>query len=74
MSAARIVITLDRELLRMLDEWVRQGRDLSRSSAIEEALREKLMRRAWFAQALGKLDRRFERALADHSFVNETFD
>ncbi len=73
MPAAKIAITLDRELLREVDEGVRGGLFRNRSRAIEQAVREKLERqrkRRVLAEAR-KLNPREERALAEEGMTGE---
>jgi metal-responsive CopG/Arc/MetJ family transcriptional regulator len=67
MSAAKIAITLDEELLYRLDDLVASRQFASRSSAVQEAVREKLARldRTRLARESKKLDPRFERDLAE---------
>jgi Arc/MetJ-type ribon-helix-helix transcriptional regulator len=75
MGAAKVAITLDERLLRIVDRWVKQGRYPNRSKAIQAALREKTERwqRTRLAEELGKLDRKEERALADEKLAGETW-
>lgn len=75
MSATKVAITVDRELLRVVDRWVAQGRYPSRSQAIQAAVREKLERwnRVRLAEEAAKLDPKEERALAEETFVGETW-
>ena len=67
MGAAKVAITLDERLLRMVDGWVKQGRYPNRSQAIQAALREKMKRwkRTRLGEELANLDRKEEQALAD---------
>jgi Arc/MetJ-type ribon-helix-helix transcriptional regulator len=73
MSTAKVAITLDEQLLRTVDRWVKQGRYPNRSQAIAAALREKLERwgRTRLAEELNKLDREEERSLADERLAGE---
>lgn len=75
MGAATIAITLDEQLLRMVDRWVKQGRYANRSQAIRAALREKAERwkRTRLAEELAKLDVKEERALAEERLSGETW-
>ena len=75
MSTAKVAITLDEQLLRTVDRWVKQGRYPNRSRAISAALREKLDRweRTRLAEELNKLDREEERSLADERLAGETW-
>ena len=67
MSAAKIAITLDEELVTRLDELVAQNHFASRSRAVQEAVREKLERldRTRLVRECAKLDPQFERQLAE---------
>ncbi len=75
MGAAKVAITLDESLLRIVDAWVTQGRYPNRSQAIQAAVREKLERwkRARLTEELEKLDPREERKLADERLRGETW-
>jgi Arc/MetJ-type ribon-helix-helix transcriptional regulator len=75
MGAAKVAITLDRRLLRMVDQWVQQGRYPNRSQAIQAALHEKMERskRTRLAEELAKLDRQSERALSEERLSGETW-
>jgi metal-responsive CopG/Arc/MetJ family transcriptional regulator len=66
-SLAKIAVTLDKELLTRLDQLVAERRFPSRSSAVQDAVREKLERlgRGRLSRECEKLDRRFERDLAE---------
>jgi metal-responsive CopG/Arc/MetJ family transcriptional regulator len=73
MPAAKIAITLDRNLLREVDRRVKSGLFKNRSRAIEEAVREKLERqgkRRLLIEAK-KLNPREERALAEEGMTGE---
>jgi len=67
MGAAKIGITLDEQLLQVVDLWVKQRRYPSRSRAIQAALHEKSERwkRTRLVEELSKLDVEEERALAE---------
>ena len=68
MAAARIVVTLDEDLLREVDRWVADGEFPNRSKAIQAAinhLRETRRRRQSLLGELARLDPEEERALAD---------
>ncbi len=75
MGAAKVAITLEERLLRMVDRWVKQGRYPNRSQAIQAALREKAERwkRTRLADELAKLDIKAERELADETLSGETW-
>ena len=75
MGTAKVAITLDEQLLRTVDRWVKQGSYPNRSQAIQSVLREKLARweRTRLAEELDKLDRDDERALADERLDGEAW-
>ncbi len=75
MGAAKVAITLDERLLRMVDGWVKQGRYPNRSQAIQAALREKMERwkRTRLAEELANLDRNEEQVLADERLAGEAW-
>jgi len=73
MQTTKVAITIDRALLSRLDDLVTQQVFPSRSKAIQEAIREKLMRmdRDRLARECAKLDPRFEQALAEQGISQE---
>jgi len=75
MRSAKVAITLDEGLLRIVDRWVKQGRYPNRSQAIQAALREKMERwkRTRLVEELAKLDRTEEQALADEKLADEAW-
>jgi len=70
MPAAKIAITLDEDLLRDVDLWVREGRYPNRSKAIQAAVREKIERwkKTRLAEACSKIDPKEAQAEADETF------
>jgi len=75
MASVKVAITLDQQLLKLVDRWVAQGRYPNRSQAIQSALRDKLerWRRVRLAEEAAKLDPQDERALTEQTFVGETW-
>lgn len=75
MPASKVAITLDREMLRTLDQWVACGKYPSRSRAIQEAIREKMSRwkRSRLAVEAAKLDPKEEKALAEEWLAGESW-
>ena len=73
MPAQKIVLTLDRKLVRAIDRCVKSGLYRSRSHAVEQAVREKLDRdRRWRLSAEAKkLDRNEEGVLAEEGMTGE---
>lgn len=73
MPAARIAITIDRDVLTRLDRLVQQRRFPSRSRAVQAALRDKLNRlnRTRLARECARLQPRFEQQLADEGLAED---
>ena len=73
MATSKIAITIDDNRLKRLDILVKSKFFPNRSIAIQEAVAEKLMRieKSRLAQECAKLDRKFERSLAEEGFSSE---
>lgn len=73
MSAAKVAITIEEELLERIDRLVEQRRFPNRSRAIQEAVRDKLERldRGRLARECAKLDPAFERKMADEGLAGD---
>lgn len=73
MSAAKVAITIDEDLLRRLDRVVRKTSFPSRSRMIQEAVEEKLIRmdRSRLARECAKLDQNEERRMAEQGLSTE---
>ena len=75
MPTTKVAITVDGQLLKLVDRWVTQGRYPSRSQAIQAAIREKVER--WnhtrLAEEVAKLDPKEERVLAEETFAGEAW-
>lgn len=73
MATAKVAITLERQLLHLIDQWVAQRRFASRSQAIQTALREKVehWKHTRLAEEVKKLDPKEERALAEEILPGE---
>ncbi|HVT60945.1 MAG TPA: ribbon-helix-helix protein, CopG family [Thermoanaerobaculia bacterium] len=73
MSATKVAITLDQELLRRVDRLVAAKRFPSRSRAIQEAVHAALERieRGRLARECAKLDPRFEQAMAEQDLAED---
>jgi Arc/MetJ-type ribon-helix-helix transcriptional regulator len=71
MGAAKVAITMERDLLGLIDRWVKEGRYPNRSQAIQAAVREKAdqSRRHRLAEEAAKLDPTEERAMAEEGFA-----
>lgn len=76
MSATKIAITIDEQLLDDIDHWVASGEFPSRSRAIQEAVRsfqKSRGRRQRLLSELAKLDPEEERSLANERFQADVF-
>ena len=73
MATAKVAITLEQQLLRLVDRWVAQRRFASRSQAIQVALREKVehWKHTRLAEEVKKLNPKEERAFAEERFPGE---
>jgi len=73
MPAAKVAITIEEELLERVDRLVEQRKFPNRSRAIQEALREKLERmdRGRLARECAKLNKAFERKMADEGLADD---
>ncbi|MBI3009746.1 MAG: CopG family transcriptional regulator [Candidatus Omnitrophica bacterium] len=75
MSTIKVAITVDQQLLKLVDRWVTLGRYPNRSRAIQAAVREKVER--WnhtrLAEEVAKLNPKEERALAEENFAGEAW-
>jgi len=73
MPKEKVAATLERDLLTRLDRMVTEGKYPSRSSAVEEAVRERLakLERSRLAEESAKLDPDFEQALADEGLTGD---
>lgn len=73
MSTTKIAISLDSDLLKIIDEFVKERLYPNRSKAIQEAIREKVERlnKSRLAIECAKLDPDYERAMADEGIAAE---
>ena len=73
MSAAKVAITIDRDILTKVDRLVRHHVFPNRSQAIQQAVSEKLSRldKTALAKECAKLNPKQERALADEGLSAE---
>ncbi len=73
MGVAKIAVSLDEAIAAKIDQLVREGKFPSRSKLIQEAVAEKLQRmgKTLLAAECAKLDREFERALAEEGLSEE---
>jgi metal-responsive CopG/Arc/MetJ family transcriptional regulator len=67
MSATKVAVSMDENLLERLDRLVEDRHYSSRSQAIQEAIAEKIHRvdKSLLARECSKLDRKVEQAMAD---------
>ena len=68
-----MAVTIEKDLLERLDRMVSEGRYPSRSSAVEQAVEERLekVERTRLARESAKLDPAFEQALADEGIAGD---
>ncbi len=73
MSTVKIAISIDRTLLARLDQMVKEKSFPDRSSAIQQAIHEKLSRvnHSRLADECSKLDVKFEQELAEEGMSGE---
>ena len=73
MPKTKVAITLDEKTLGRLDRLVKERMFSSRSTAIQEAVEEKLDRleRSRLARECAKLDPEFEKAMAEEGMSEE---
>lgn len=73
MGKSKIAITLDGEIVKRIDYLVTQKAYMSRSQAIEEALKEKLNKldKSRLAVELSKLDPNYEHDLAEEGIEQD---
>ena len=73
MSASKVAISIDKDLLAELDRFVEKKAFSSRSQAIQVSVAEKLsrMRRRRLAEECAKLDPALEKAIAEEGMAGE---
>jgi len=73
MGKSKIAITLESDTLHRLDDLVKRRGYASRSSAVQEAVEEKLSRfeHSRLAEECARLDPDFEQRLAEEGLVSE---
>lgn len=73
MGAAKVAITIDEELLERIDLLVVQKKFPNRSRAIQEAVRETLIRldRGRLSRECAKLSKRSEQKMADEGLAED---
>ena len=73
MAKQKVAITIDQYLVSKLDHMVAEGRYSSRSSAIEDAVSDRISRleRTRLAEESARLDPDFEQSLAEEGLEGE---
>ena len=73
MAASKIAITMEKKLVKQLDDLVKSRVFPNRSKAIQEAVEEKLkrMEKTRLAKECSKLDPKYEQTLAEEGFASE---
>jgi metal-responsive CopG/Arc/MetJ family transcriptional regulator len=71
MRTMKIAVSIDKDLLARLDQFVQKHKFPSRSRAVVEAIREKLKHfdQRRLARECAKLDRQYEQRLAEEGFA-----
>lgn len=75
MSTTKVAITVDQEILRIVDRWVAQRKYPNRSQAIQAILKEKMIgwKRTRLIEELSKLNTKQERSLANEKMAGESW-
>ena len=73
MPKQKVAVTIEKDLIIKLDRMVSDGKFSSRSSAIEDAVIERITKieRSRLAEESAKLDPSFEQALADEGLAGD---
>ena len=73
MPKQKVAVTIEKNLIIKLDRMVSDGKFSSRSSAVEDAVIEQLIKieRSRLAEESAKLDPSFEQALADEGLAGD---
>jgi len=73
MPKQKVAVTIEKDLIIKLDRMVSEGKYSSRSSAVEEAVIDRLnkAKRSRLAEESAKLDPSFEQALADEGLAGD---
>ncbi|MBI4824221.1 MAG: ribbon-helix-helix protein, CopG family [Nitrospirae bacterium] len=73
MPATKIAITVEKDIVKQIDRLVREGKYRSRSKAIQDALKGRLMdwRRKRLFEEVSKLDPKEEQDIAEESLHME---
>jgi len=73
MPKQKVAVTIERELIIKLDRLVSEGKYPSRSSAVEDAVIERMVKveKTRLAEESAKLDPAYEQALADEGLLGD---
>ena len=73
MPKQKVAVTIEKDLITKLDRMVSEGKYSSRSSAVEDAVIERLNKaeRLRLAEESAKLDPSFEQSLADEGLTGD---
>ena len=73
MPKQKVAVTIEKDLIIKLDRMVSDGKFSSRSSAVEDAVIERITKieRSRLAEESAKLDPSFEQALADEGLTGD---
>ena len=73
MSKTKLAITLDEDFIAEIDHLIREHKFMSRSQAIQEAVKEKLnkMKKSRLAEECSKLDPSFEKSVAEEGLSGD---
>ena len=73
MPKQKVAVTMEKDLIAKLDRMVSEGRSASRSSAVEEAVIDRMIKveKSRLAEESAKLDPAYEQALADEGLSGD---
>ncbi len=73
MPKQKVAVTIEKDLVLKLDRLVSEGKYSSRSSAVEEAVMERMIKveKSRLAEESAKLDPAYEQALADEGLSGD---
>jgi metal-responsive CopG/Arc/MetJ family transcriptional regulator len=73
MPKRKVAVTIEQDLIVKLDRLVSEGKYASRSSAVEDAISERIIKveKTRLAEETAKLDPTYEQALADEGLLGD---
>lgn len=73
MPKEKVAVTIEKNILTKLDRMVAEGKYPSRSSAVEDAVKEQIekVQKSRLAREAAKLDPTYEQALADEGLAGD---